>query len=191
MYYILSNEIADEEKDAELSGDVNLEEVGDSLCFNDGVSIKAQVPKIIYTMNDDSRKGRMTDHLSLDEVYGLVFSSRLRELLRELKIEKIQYFDLDIINPKTNDIYTDYKIANVLGLVDCVDKDRSELTYYDSGTIEFIDKLILDESRIPPLAKIFRLSNDVTLPIVHQSVKAAIANAGITGCVFYKVEDYH
>ena len=191
MYYVLSNEIADEEKDAELSGDVNLE-LGGDISFERGEAVPTlPVPRIIYTMNDDSRMGRMTDHLSLDEAYGLVFSSRLRELLFDLKIENIQYFDLEIVNPETKEVYTDYKIANVVGLVDCVDKKKSDLKYFASGNIKRIRKLILNENRIPRSAKIFRLSNDVTLPIVHESVKKAFEVAGISGCLFYKVEDYH
>lgn len=191
MYYVLSNEIADEDNDADLSGEVNLE-LGGDISFERGEVVSAlPVSKIIYTMTDDSSMGKMTDHLSLDEVYGLVFSLRLCELLYSLKIENIQYFDLDIVNPKTNDIYTDYKIANVFGLVDCVDKDKSDLKYYASGDIKRVRKLILDETKIPSAAKMFRLFNRKILIIVHESVKTAIYNAGITGCVFYKVEDYH
>ncbi|NHN24089.1 hypothetical protein FIA58_000235 [Flavobacterium jejuense] len=116
--------------------------------------IDAFVPKIVLTLNNDSRKGNMTDHLSIDEACDLVFSKRLRDLLQNIAVDNIQYFDLDIVDPKTNNIYTDYKIANVVGLVDCVDKNESDLKYFNS-------------------------------------VKDAVVNAGITGCVFYKVEEYH
>ena len=188
MYWMLSNEFVDEDNDAELTGDINL---SDDISFDDGVMVDAFVPKITLTLSDDSRMGNMTDHLSIDEACGLVFSKRLRDLLQNIAVDNIQYFDFDIVYPKGNNVYTDYKIANVVGLVDCVDKDKSDLTFYDSGTIEFIDKLVLDESKIPPELNVFRLSNRSTLTIVHQSVKDAVVNAGITGCVFYKVEEYH
>ncbi|MCF6323059.1 MAG: hypothetical protein L3J89_01835 [Gammaproteobacteria bacterium] len=189
MYWILSNEFVNEDNDADLSGDVNLD-LGGEISFDDGIPVTASIPKIILTLNSDSHMGEMTDHLSIDEVCGLVFSARLCELLHKVMVDNIQYFDFDIISPKDSKIYTNYKIANVVGLVDCVDKDKSDLTFYDSGTIEFIDKLVLDETKIPLELKIFRLLNRTTLPVVHQSVKDAILNAGITGCLFYKPEEY-
>ncbi len=190
MYWILSNELVDEDNDADLSGGVNVE-LGGDLSFDNGTFMKIPVPKIILTLNNDSRIGNMTDHLSISELYGLVFSKKLRDVLGELGVDNIQYFDLDIVDPKTGKHYTDYKIANVVGLVDCVDIDKSDLTYFDDGDIEFIDKLVLNETKIPSNIKVFCLLNDASLPLVHQSIKNAIDGSDITGCVFYKPEDYH
>ncbi len=188
MYWVLSNEFVDEDNDAELTGDINL---SDNISFDDGVMQDPFIPKITITLNNDSRMGNMTDHLSIDEARGLVFSERLRDLLQNIAVDNIQYFDLDIVDPKTEDIYTNYKIANIIGLVDCVNKNESDLKYFNSGNIKRIRKLILDEGKIPSELKVFRLSIRSTLTIVHQSVKDDIINAGITGCVFYKVEKYH
>jgi len=190
MYWILSNEFVDEYNDADLSGDVNLD-LGDEISFDVGVPVNPTLSKIVLTLDDDSRMGNMTDHLSISEVYGLIFSARLRELLSGMMVNNIQYFEFDIIDVRENRIYTDYKIANVVGLVDCIDKDKSDLKYFDSGNIKRIKKLVLDESKIPSELKIFRLLKDSTLPIVHQSIKDAIDDAGITGCLFYRIEDFH
>ncbi|VAW62787.1 hypothetical protein MNBD_GAMMA11-1029, partial [hydrothermal vent metagenome] len=173
MYWILSNEFVDEDNDADLSGDVNLD-LGEEISFDGGVPVATSIPRVILTLNADSQMGVMTDHLSIDEIHGLVFSDRLHELLGSTKVNNVQYFDFDIYDPKSNKVYENYKIANVVGLVDCVDKDKSDLTFYDDGVIEFIDKLVLDESKIPPELKIFRLSNRSTLTVVHQSIKDAI-----------------
>ncbi len=188
MYWVLSNEFVDEDNDAELTGDISL---SDDTSFDDGVMLDIFIPKITLTLNNDSRMGNMTDHLSIDEARGLVFSTRLRKVLNNNAVDNIQYFDFDIVSPKSNNVYTDYKIANIVGLVDCVDKNKSDLKYFNSGNIKRIRKLVLDESKIPPELNVFRLSNRSTLTIVHQCVKDAVVNAGITGCVFYKVEEYH
>jgi len=173
MYWILSNEFVDEDNDADLSGDVNLD-LGEEVSFDDGVPVATSIAKIILTLNADSQMGVMTDHLSIDEIHGLVFSDRLRELLGSTKVNNVQYFDFDIYDPKSSMVYENYKIANVVGLVDCVDKDKSDLKYFNSGNIKRIRKLALDESKIPPELKIFRLSNRSTLTVVHQSIKDAI-----------------
>lgn len=85
----------------------------------------------------------------------------------------------------------DYKIASIVGVADCVDKEKSNLTYFDDGDIKLIKKLVLDYSKIPSNLKIFRLINDRTLPLVHQSIKDAIVGSGMTGCVFYRPEEFH
>jgi len=191
MYYILANELVDEDNDAYLSGDVNLE-LGGDISFKRGEVVSGiPVPKIEFVLNDDSQAGNMTDSLSITELYGLVFSVRLQNFLNDLMVNNIQYFDLDIIDPKAKRVYTDYKIANVVGLVDCVDKEKSELKYHVSGNIKRIKKLILDESKIPAEMDIFRLPNRTVLTVVSERFKSAILEANITGCVFYKVEDYH
>lgn len=190
MYFILSNELTDEDNDACLSGNTNLD-LGGNISFERGLPVPTiPTQKIILTLDNDSKNGKMTDHLSIDEIYGLVFSLRLRELLFSFMVDNVQYFDLDIIDKKNNKIYTDYKVANVVGVVDCINKSKSDITCYADGDIKYVDSLILDESKIPKELKIFRLSEYRIALVIHQSIKDAIVASGITGCVFYKPEEY-
>jgi hypothetical protein len=191
MYWILANELVDEDNDADLSGEANID-LGGAITFDEGISTsRLSIPDIILTLDSDSRIGRMTDYLAITELYGLVFSLRLRELLEEMGVNNIEYYNLDIVNPRNGDKYSDYKIANVVGLVDCIDTERSDLKYFDDGDIKRIRKMYFDESRIPPDLRIFRLAKRSILTVVHQSIKDAITEAEITGCVFYKPEEYH
>ncbi len=190
MYWILSNELVDEDNDADLSGEANFE-LGDTISFKRGVTVSdLLISKITLILSNDSYIGRMTDHLSITELYGFVFSEKLRGLLQGLSVDNIQYFDLDIVNKKNGISYTDYKIGNIVGLVDCINKDLSDVEYFNDGGIEFIDKLVLDETKIPSELKKFRLLNRTTLTFVHQSIKDAINESDITGCLFYKPEEY-
>ncbi len=132
----------------------------------------------------------MTDRLVITAVYGLVVSTRLRELLDSLDIDNIEYYNLEMVEPRTGESFSDYKIANVVGLVDCVDRDKSDLKYFYDGDIKRIHKLVLDESRIPSGLHIFRLAGRTVLTVVHWSVKEAIESAGLTGCVFYQPGEY-
>lgn len=189
MYWILSRELVDEDNDADISGNIDFE-LGGDISFRRGESVPIPIPKILLTMSDNCHIGRLTDHLSITETTGLVFSSKFRELLKILRVENIQYFDFEMLNPEDGSRYTDYKIANIVGHVDCVDKERSDLKYWENGNIKRVRKLVLDESRIPPELKIFRLSSRRILTVVHESIRNAIISAGITGCVFYKPENY-
>lgn len=190
MYWIFTNRLVDQDNDADLSGETNIE-LGGQLSFEEGVSNAGiKIPKITLTLDSDSHLGNMTDHLSISETYGLVFSSRLRELFGNIGVENIEYYDFEIVNPKNGKKYSDYKIANVVGLVDCVDTEKSDLKYFDDGDIKRIRKMFLDESKIPPELRVFRLTKMPIVTVVHQSIKDAITEAGITGCVFRRPEEY-
>src|SRR5690554_3078445 len=108
-----------------------------------------------------------------------------------MMVPNIQMFPLEIIDPKSKEKYKDYKIANVVGLVSCIDENKSDLDYFDDGDIEFINKLVLKESKVPSDLDIFRLRERPTLVIVSDVLKTAIEGSGMTGCVFAKPEDYH
>ncbi len=189
MYWILSNELVDEDRDADLCGTFSTD-LGDDISFDDGEEIPLPIKKGIYTLTE-SLQGNLTDHLSVDEIPGLVFSDRLCQLIHNMMITNLQYFPLSIINTTKGETYESYKIANIVGVVDCVDKAASDLEYFDDGDIEFVNKLVLDEGKVPPELDIFRLSGRTTMVIVSQVVKDAIVGAGMTGCVFYRPEDYH
>ncbi len=191
MYWILANELEDEDKDAFLRGETDFE-LGGGVSFEEGVShSRSKIPDITLTLSSKSRSGNMTDRLLITAAYGLVFSSRLRELLDGMGVDNIEYYDFEIVNPRNGKKYSDYKIANVVGLVDCVDRGKSDLKYFDDGEIKRINKLVIDESRIPSGMRIFRLANRPILTFVHQSVKEAMESAGITGCVFCSPGEYH
>ncbi len=188
MYWVLLNERFDEDNDADLSGDANLE-LGGDISFEEGVSTADPSEyNIEFAINDDSQMGRMTDRLGIAEVYGFVFSPRLRNLLANLVVENTQYIDLVIANPKRSDVLKEYKVANIVRLVD---KEESDPKYYSDGEVGPIRGPILDESRIPKEMEVFRLKDWTILPIVRERIKDAILNAGITGRASYGVEEYH
>lgn len=188
MYWILSNELADEDRDADLRGAFTTSS-GRDVSFDDGVSVAAAVAHASYTLTAPLR-GRLCDHLGAGEIPGPVFSDRLCSLLQDLGITNLEYVPLTLADPFAGTTRTGYRIANVIGVVDCIDRQASELELFDDGDIEFIDRLVLDPARIPSGLDIFRLAGRTTLVIVSRRLKDAIADAGMTGCVFYRPEDY-
>ncbi len=191
MYWILSNELEDFDSDADLSGDEPYTSHS-GIEFDEGESIQGQrFPMLRFIMDKDTRRGRMTDHISITAFPGEIFSNKAVELLKAMNIENIELIDFEIYDPEQDKIYDDYKVVNIVGVVDCVDLDRSNLRFYQSGNIKFIRKLALDESKIPEEVKIFRLEKFKLLIVVHDDIKKAFEAAGITGCVFYHPEDYN
>lgn len=187
MYWILSNEIECLESDADLSGSINYSGIE----FDDGVSIRGQnFPLLKFVMNEDSKRGRMTDHLNITELHGPLFSGKAIEQFKALNVGNIEFFDIDVYDPETGTTYDAYKLVNIVGVVDCVDMEKSDLKFYTDGDIKRIWKLVLDEGKIPGEMKVFRLEKFRTIIVVHDIVKKAFEKAGVTGCVFYRPEDY-
>jgi len=202
MYWILRKENSDEETGgAILEGE--LFGTYESLSLEKGKFYKPPPPpkwffiprwrlgplSLRFKTDDDSQPGIMTDLLTIYEISGLVLSERFRTFLEEQGVTNIQYFDLTIEEIQTEKTYTNYKVANLLDLVPCIDKEQSELIY-DEEEIDEVDKLVLDEACIPADKKLFRVEELPLLVLVKDSLKQAIEEAGITGCVFMHPDDY-
>jgi hypothetical protein len=160
------------------------------LLFNQGQPVTAAVPLIEIERDSDSQ-GVLTDNLIAAGVKGLLFSSRLRELLHHAGIENIQYFPALVRNPADGSETRDYSIANVLGLIACLDRSKSvvERPPSDPDGIEFIEKLALDIARIHG-ADFFRLGEKSQILIASERVKRVCEAAKITGVRFYAPADY-
>lgn len=188
MYWILTNELADEDLDVDLSGTFSTTP-DDDIGFDDGEAVCPFVQASCRLT--EPVQGRWTDHLSVGGLPGLVFSRRLRCLLEAVPVSNLQYVPLQIAGAPDAVADAGYRIANVLGVVDCIDKDASDLEYFSDGEIEFINRLVLDEDRIPRGLEIFRLAGRPTLVLVSQTFKDAVEGAGMTGFVFRRPEDHH
>src|SRR5690606_35137608 len=140
--WILSNELADEGRDADLRGAFATDS-GRDVSFDDGVSVAGAVAHARYTLTTPP-DGRLCDHLSVGEIPSLVLSGRLCALLGALGITNLEYVPLSLVDPFSGQTHERYRIANVIGVVDCVDRDASDLEFYADGDIEFIDRLVLD-----------------------------------------------
>lgn len=211
QHWILRKEIANVETDAILEGELFGSD--ESLPFEIGESYtpsknSANAPKVSrfqfrkkgakppspslslrFVTDDDSQPGIMTDHLLIFEIPGLILSENFRQFLQEQGVTNIQYFDLTIEETQTKQTYKNYKVANLLDVVNCIDTEKSELIY-DDGEIDEIDKLVLDESRIPPDKKLFRVDGYRDMILVRDDLRKAIEAQGLTGCVFMPPEEF-
>ncbi len=179
MYWIFSNELENFDSDADLSGDESYTNHS-GIEFDKGESIQGQhFPTLRFIMDKDTRRGRMTDHISITGFPGEIFSNKAVELLKALNIKNIEPLDFEIYDPEQDKTYGDYKVVNIVGLLDCVDLNNSDLKFYKSGNIKIIEKLVLDKNKIPEEIKIFRLGKFRFLIVVHDDIKKAFEAAGI------------
>ena len=126
----------------------------------------------------------------------------------EVELAQLKEKDLDF-KSKT---YDNYHIANIVGIIDCIDHETSELEYFvprqeipddipeemkkvlkekqEDKDIDFIRKLVLDESMIPDDIKIFRLKDCPRILVFKEEIVKAIRVEGLTGFVFIPLEKY-
>ncbi|MDE1465505.1 imm11 family protein [Spartinivicinus poritis] len=159
------------------------------LNFSRGVYDPKIYPEIELTYTKDPGEV-FTDNLAAIGCNGLVINEKIRQKIKELNIKNVQYFDLKLIDKDTQKENIDYKIANVIGTVNCLDYDNCDLELSSTGSILFIEKLAfinLDEDKLP---EIFRLGEFLPLIVVNDRIKQAFEAEGFTGFVFYKPEDY-
>ena len=228
MYYILTNNIEDDRNDAILDGiSTYLNRIDCS--FRQGLQLPSEdidVP-ILFELYEYTLRGKMTDHLVISSITGPIFSQKTKAFFEKRKISNIEYYQLTLrdkfpngdkeyfIKPGSVE-YKNYFIANVVGLVDCVDHEKSILEYFyppelrnpdeeikladndennpfageNLNDIDLVIKLVLDETKIDSALKVFRLFDKPDLLVFHESVVRAIRKEKLSGFVFVPVSEY-
>ena len=226
MYFVLTNHIENDRTDAILEGEsIYLDRIDCS--FRQGISLPVEDidTPIVFNLSQYILRGTMTDHLSINTIPGPVFSIKAKQIVDKIKVKNIEFLQLKLIDQflegkkkedKTKPIeYNNFFIANVVGLIDCVDHEKSVLEYFyppelrnpeenmigdndennpfageNPNEIDFITKLVLDETKIDPALKIFRLKDQPNLLVFHKSIVELIRKENLRGFVFVPVEEY-
>jgi hypothetical protein len=136
-------------------------------------------------------QGVLTDDLVIFKNRCLAHSPRLRKVLYDVGVDNIDYYPLRIINEVTGEVWQSHQAANILDVIYCIDKEKSDLYIDDENpsNLWFIDRLALLEERLGD-SRCFRMGERLSTVIVHRDVKEAIEAAGITGPVFLPAEGY-
>jgi hypothetical protein len=136
-------------------------------------------------------EGVPTDDLVVFRYRCLVHSDKLMQVLRKAGVNSIDYYPLRIVREMTGEVYRTHQAANILDVVFCIDRDRSQLYTDDENPfyLWFIDYLALKEERLGETL-CFRLGERPSTVIVHRRIKEAVEDAGITGPVFLPAEGY-
>ena len=186
MYWVMANERSDE-NELSIDGIPPMIEKND-WNFDSGEIIHIPLPviEIPYTIEACERK---TDNLIAHGCRGLLVHKKIRAALDNIETSNVDYYKTKLINRNNGNVDNEYYIANVIGLIDCIDHEKSKLVIdEDDGDIEFIDKMVLKDPGNEGYPDIFRISEFLPIIIVSDSVKMALKS--FSGFIFYKPEDY-
>lgn len=144
----------------------------------------------------------LTDDLVIMRRRCLVHSHLLRNVLSSVGVDNIDYYACRLgqsSSGRSTGSFSDehgreryrYKAANILDTIYCLDWNNSELEVDDEEPSEiwYIHDLKLLEDRLGDVL-MFRLGEDPSIVIVHESVKIAVEASGVTGPVFLPADGY-
>lgn len=159
------------------------------LRFDEGRHVACPVPQLEVPCDSCSEQ-RLTDNIVSPTRMGLLVNDKLKTLLSGIGATNLQYFRVRIRDINSEYVDDSYWIANIIDRHAFVDREASELSFFDNGQIEFIDKLALESDKEVDFGYIFRLDEVPSLVVIHDELKARLEEAAVTGVKFYKPEEF-
>jgi hypothetical protein len=155
------------------------------------------VPPAAMTLTAVDEKPTALSDLLLAPSDMLVFSPKLVACLDAASVKNIEYFPIRLVDKKTGKITDDYRVANVLGSIACLDVDNSVVkSFADGEGYRAVEEFNLLEDRIKPLPGtkgkplIFRLAEFKYHLLADESIKTACEGNKITGVEFVPTQEY-
>ena len=121
-----------------------------------------------------------------------ILSEKLRTILEEKSGAEFEFFPVKVRDKKGHLVKKDYFVANLLETNECVDMETSDfiMDTIIKTQVDYFKTLVLDDKKVKPESKIFRLKEQTKLIIVREDLKNEILDAGCTGIVFRNIDDY-
>ena len=119
-----------------------------------------------------------------------LFRDDLVSALRETGVDNLDTYNTVIVDPDNGQRHTSYKAVNIIGVVAAADMARSNATVHSGGPVidvEF-EGFAIDERRVGR-ALMFRLAENTSAIMVHDSVVEALRKSGFDKLEFLDPQD--
>ena len=114
-----------------------------------------------------------------------LFSKKLKLLLKELGIDNIDFYPVELFNEDSGRTVAQYHMGIIVGLIKCL---KSGIEKSPAGR-RMLKNPVIDSLRVND-QMLFRLGERPSLIIINSSVKDALSEAGLLGVSITKLEDY-
>ena len=117
-------------------------------------------------------------------------SARLGQILRAEP--EVEFLPIRIADHRKKVVSDEYTLANFTKPVDCVDLTKSvyEMSSVDKAQADGIEKLVIDEKRVPAGRHVFRLKLRTTTVVVDQKLRDSIKAAKLKGVNLIPAEEF-
>ncbi|QSQ19025.1 hypothetical protein JY651_27150 [Pyxidicoccus parkwayensis] len=147
---------------------------------------------VLFRMSDEYPKDvGLIDSLSNGDTL-IIASRRLRDFLTQRQLPHMEYHRVTILNHKGRVASEDYHVVHPIHPQDCLDISASGCTYSPivPTEIDFVDKLTIDESRVQPGVRMFRIKNFGGPVLVHRGFAEELSAMDFKGITFIELEQY-
>jgi len=119
-----------------------------------------------------------------------LMSRRLANVLTDVGVSNIDYYETEIYDLETGELHRDHLAFNLIGAIASADFSKSKYEATDGLLIAVdFDSLAIDELKTKG-AYMFRLAESVNGVVVHEKIKLAIEAAGIDTLTFIPPEEW-
>lgn len=121
----------------------------------------------------------------------LLWHDELVEAVKRARADNIECYECVLIDPIARIRYQNYKAINIIGRVAAADLSKS--VYSAPSGVPLIDtdfdSVVIDEKKANGML-LFRMAENVSAIVVHETVKKSIEDAGIPYIDFVKPESW-
>ncbi len=150
----------------------------------DGHHLQGQLPP---STRLDMNPEHPLDVALTDSLYNIdkliVASPKLRKLLEASKLPAVEFLDVAVYNHKGRALDEPQVIVHPTDPIDCMDAAASgaDFSVIDPETIDSVERLVIDESRIDSQRLLFRPKGYYDVILTHRDLAARLDAEGITG----------
>jgi hypothetical protein len=167
--------------------------IDDPYRLNDGTPLACSFPSgVTFTMDPDHADDDKLGDSLLNTDMVLVVSDRLDRFLREHAGPFVEHLPVGIVDHRGRQLGDPYFVAHPIEPVDCFDRAQSifEPSLINSEDIDQVEKLVVDQSRIPSGRVLFRMTGLWDVTLVHRDLADAIERAAYTGVEFIEIDEF-
>jgi hypothetical protein len=161
--------------------------------YDEGMRLAKDFPRnatILFSPNFP--KHRKLEDFQPNILNALIVSPRTRAVVESIAVQNAEFLPVQVKDHKKKVVAKDYAFLNLIGTVDAIDLSRAtcEIEPIDPTRFDQIRKLALDQKRIPPEAKMFRLARRPSVIVVDDDVRKAFEKAQLTGYKLHPAEGW-
>jgi hypothetical protein len=153
-------------------------------CFevNAGSSLKSYVHGTIRMRFYKKHQGMKLDDF-VDNLFRWILCSERARAVFAAECDNVEVYPLEILNHKKKPVGVPYFFVQPVGVVDCVDLEKSEFQRDCTWQDKFLSvyRLVLREKAIPRGLKLFRMKEMPAAIVIRSDLVEKLREAGATG----------
>ena len=122
----------------------------------------------------------------------IVASRRLAEFFQARPLNHVEYLPVSILDHRGRVAAPDYFVIHPVEPVECLDavKSNADWSSLNEGTIDSVERLVIDSSKVDASRELFRMRFFFDLIIVRRGLAESINAMNFTGVRWIELSDY-